>query len=196
MLSSIYRLSLGAGFAVVLSSASCAQSALPIDPAIALLKQPGHHAVIRHALAPGMGDPVGFDLNDCSTQRNLGAQGRRQAVRLGEAFRAAGVVPTRLYASHWCRTRETAKLMNIGPVQDHASVNSVWTASQDTARRQSEEIVDMLSKLDPNETVVIVTHSVNISALTGYGTSSGAGQVIRLENGRVVIAGEFSVDID
>ena len=77
----------------------------------------GHIAVMRHATAPGVGDPEGFRLEDCSTQRTLSEKGRGEARRIGEAFRARGVDVDDVYSSRWCRCLETAELLGLGPVQ-------------------------------------------------------------------------------
>src|SRR3546814_19163678 len=83
----------------------------------AALKQGGHVAIMRHATAPGFGDPEGFRLNDCSTQRNLSDAGRAQARRIGDAIRAHGVTIGRVLSSRWCRCLETAALLGLGPVE-------------------------------------------------------------------------------
>lgn len=84
----------------------------------------GYVVMMRHALAPGTGDPPNFRLEDCSTQRNLSAQGRAQARRIGEAFRRRGIKVARVLSSQWCRCLETARLMNLGAVEPFAPLNS------------------------------------------------------------------------
>ncbi len=79
------------------------------------LRRPGSFALIRHSpLAPGTNDPSGFRLDDCATQRNLSAEGRAQAVRIGELFRANGIAAADVHSSQWCRCLETATLMKLG----------------------------------------------------------------------------------
>src|SRR5262249_3541573 len=88
-------------------------------PAWAALGGDGHVALIRHASAPGaVGDPVDYKLDDCATQRNLSEQGRAEARELGARFRMQKVKVGRVVSSQWCRCRQTAELMNIGPVED------------------------------------------------------------------------------
>ena len=72
--------------------------------------------LFRHALAPGTGDPRNFQLNDCSTQRNLSEEGRKQAVRIGEELKRRKILITRVLSSQWCRCLETAKLMDVGQI--------------------------------------------------------------------------------
>lgn len=70
--------------------------------------------VFRHALAPGVGDPAGFELTDCQTQRNLSEQGRQQAIEMGEKLRELGIVEADVFSSEWCRCLETAELLGFG----------------------------------------------------------------------------------
>ena len=80
----------------------------------------GAIVLFRHANAPGGGDPPGFRLGDCTTQRNLDDAGRRQAQRIGEAFRARGIRVGAVLSSQWCRTRDTATLAFGAAVQEDA----------------------------------------------------------------------------
>ena len=74
------------------------------EPLWALLKSGGQVVFIRHAITtPGVGDPPGMRLDDCASQRNLTDAGRAHARRVGEAFRARGIVVDRLLTSPWCR---------------------------------------------------------------------------------------------
>lgn len=141
---------------------------------------PGRVLVLRHARAPGVGDPPGFVLGDCTTQRNLDARGRDQARRLGERLRAAGYAGARVYTSQWCRCRETARLLGLGPVEDLPLLNSFFAepARRDPQIRAWREFVDRLPR--DGSPVVFVTHQVNITALTGHFPASGEGLVLQL----------------
>ena len=88
---------------------------------LAELAKPGRVLMLRHAQAPGTGDPPSFKLGDCSTQRNLDAVGRAQAGRLGELLAQAGVVHAKVYSSQWCRCLETARQLRLGPVACQAA---------------------------------------------------------------------------
>jgi len=83
-------------------------------------------AMMRHALAPGTGDPENFKLNDCRTQRNLSDQGRKQAETIGERFRKNGIEHAAVFSSAWCRCQDTAEGLKIGPVKTLASLNSFF----------------------------------------------------------------------
>ena len=162
--------------------------------ALQRLAQPGHVVVLRHANAPGVGDPPGMILGDCSTQRNLDARGRAQATRWGERFRAAGVEDVRVYTSQWCRCRETARLFAIGPVEELTALNSFFEHPETKAARLSalRTFLDELPR--DGRPVVMVTHQVTITALTGYFPASGEGLVLKLRpGGGFERVGELSV---
>ncbi len=136
------------------------------------LRAPGALAVMRHALAPGTGDPANFRLEDCSTQRNLDQRGRDQAMRTGDALRAAGVTFDRVWTSQWCRSRDTAMLMDLGEVTEIPALNSFFE-NRGRAEVQTQDLRQQLSDLPPEESVMMVSHQVNISALAGRPTRSG-----------------------
>ena len=155
------------------------------------LKEPDAIAVMRHALAPGTGDPSGFALGDCSTQRNLDVRGREQARKIGKAFRDRGIDFDLVLASLWCRTHETAELLSVGPVVETPSLNSFF---QDfSARdRQTRETLELIQETGGR--IMLVSHQVNISALTGRGTRSGEVLIIRLMDGEAQVIGSIMID--
>jgi phosphohistidine phosphatase SixA len=150
----------------------------PISPAEAeeaawqALKRPGAIALMRHALAPGTGDPPNFVLGDCATQRNLDARGREQARQIGAALREQGIVFDRVLTSQWCRCRETAELLNAGPVENLPALNSFF-ADSSTRSAQTAATEAFLRALPDTTRVLLVTHQVNITALTGVFPASG-----------------------
>jgi phosphohistidine phosphatase SixA len=154
------------------------------------LEQPGAVAIMRHALAPGTGDPSSFKLGDCSTQRTLDDRGRAQARAIGEAFRTRGIAFDRVFTSQWCRTRETAELLGLGDVTDAPALNSFF---QDFSTRESQT-ADARALLAGEEgRLILVTHQVNISALTGRTTRSGEVLVIRSGEQGVEILGSILI---
>lgn len=134
--------------------------------------QGGNVLFLRHALAPGFGDPDHFRLGACATQRNLDARGRDQARALGAALRAQGVRFDAVLSSQWCRCLETARLMEVGPVTPFAGLNSFF---QDHApRRETLALLrDRLAQTPADALVLMVTHQVVIRAITGLSTVSG-----------------------
>ncbi len=163
------------------------------EAALRLLAEPRSHAILRHAIAPGGGDPSGFTLGDCSTQRNLDARGRDQARAIGAAMRDAGITVDRVLTSQWCRSAETARLLNMGEVREEPALNSFF-ADRSTRDAQTAATRDLLAALPPEETAVLVSHQVNITALTGIYPRSGEVVVLRVgQDGEVVPVGRFLV---
>lgn len=148
---------------------------------IELLEQPGHVLLLRHANAPGTGDPAGMKLSDCSTQRNLDEVGRDQARALGQRLRAAGVTNARVYSSELCRCRETARLLDIGPVEALPALNSTVGRPEQERARQLQALRAFMEKLPRDRgPVVLVTHQVIVTALTDNYPDSGGGLILRL----------------
>jgi phosphohistidine phosphatase SixA len=147
---------------------SPAVQADPLDAAAS----PGAVLLMRHATAPGTGDPADMQLGDCSTQRNLSDAGREEARAIGKRLRAAGIKIDRVLSSEWCRTTETAKLLALGPVTAFPPANSFFS-DRSTADRQTAEVLAYLASLPEGERVLIVTHQVNITTLTGITPRSG-----------------------
>jgi broad specificity phosphatase PhoE len=136
------------------------------------LYEPGVVALMRHALAPGTGDPAAFSLEDCSTQRNLDARGRAQARRTGAALREAGVRFDAIWSSQWCRSRDTATLMGLGPVEEQPPLNSFFAGRGDRVA-QTAATRELIAAMPADARLLLVTHQVNITALTGRGVASG-----------------------
>jgi phosphohistidine phosphatase SixA len=146
----------------------------------AALADGGHVALMRHALAPGTGDPEGFRLNDCGTQRNLDQTGRDQARRTGKLFREHGVAVGQVLSSQWCRCLETAELLALGEVFPFPPLNSFF-GERERGRDQTEAVRAFLASADAEgPSLVLVTHQVNITALTGIFPASGEIVVLRL----------------
>ena len=128
---------------------------------------------VRHALAPGTGDPTHFELKDCATQRNLDDVGREQAKRLGVKMRDLGISFSRIYSSQWCRCLETAELMQMGVVEELPYLNSFYQGIVPRAETLAglRQVLDDLP--EDGSVTLMVTHFVTISAITGQGVGSG-----------------------
>lgn len=152
-----------------------------------LRKKEGHYFVLmRHALAPGTGDPANFRVDDCSTQRNLSAEGREQARRTGEAFKARGIVVDLVLSSQWCRCLQTAQLLDIGEVEEFLPLNSFFR-DRSTEPSQTASVREYMRDLgDARGVTVMVTHFVNIVALSDINASSGEMVVMRVTEGDLV----------
>jgi len=159
------------------------------DAVAAKLAEPGHIAIMRHALAPGTGDPANFTLGDCSTQRNLSEAGRRQARRTGDFLRSVGVEQARVFSSQWCRCLDTAELLDLGPVEELPALNSFFEA-RSRGPEQTQALREKIAGMDLSQPVVMVTHQVNITSLTSVFPSSGEIVVLRrLDDGEIDVVG-------
>lgn len=147
----------------------------------------GHIVMMRHALAPGTGDPDSFVLRDCSTQRNLSKEGRAQAERIGARLRSAGLEAARVLSSQWCRCLDTAQLLNLGPLEELEPLNSFFR-ERELQPAATQALKDWLATQPSGEPLVLVTHQVNITALTGIFPQSG--EMIVLARSK---AGDFPV---
>jgi phosphohistidine phosphatase SixA len=156
------------------------------------LESPTAIAVMRHALAPGGGDPAIFELGDCSTQRNLDNRGRAQAQRIGAALRARGIAFEQVWSSQWCRCVDTAGLLGLGEVQEIPALNSFFQA-RSRAEAQTAEILAQL-RAHHGGRLMLVTHQVNITALTDVFPGSGEIVVIELEDGAVRVTGRILIE--
>lgn len=164
------------------------------EAVLAQLAEPGVHAIMRHALAPGFSDPSDFDVEDCGTQRNLDARGRAQARAVGEMIRAAGAEIHEVWSSRWCRCLDTAREMKIGVVREAPALNSFFE-NRSNGPIQTLELQKLLSEVAPDRTVFLVTHQVNISAFLGTATSSGEIVVFRYREGVPEILGQVTVPL-
>lgn len=156
-----------------------------------LLSEPGAIAIMRHALAPGTSDPTGFDVQDCSTQRNLDARGRAQAKAIGTEMRDRSIMFKAVYTSQWCRCRETADLLDVGPVSEHTALNSFF---QDRSTREAQTEATRHIIYAADWPILMVTHQVNITALTDVFPTSGEIVVIRAHaHNRIEVLGTIEV---
>jgi broad specificity phosphatase PhoE len=142
------------------------------DAAWEAARRGGAAVLMRHAIAPGGGDPPGFRLDDCSTQRLLSEAGRAQARAIGEGLRARGIASARVLSSAWCRCVETAALLGLGAVTIEPILNSFF-ADRSTAEAQTAALRGLLRDRSGPRPLVLVTHQVNITALTGVFPAAG-----------------------
>ena len=137
------------------------------------IKEGGKLIFIRHAYAPGNGDPTNFNLNDCSTQRNLSDEGRKQAKLIGEFFIKNKVETDKVLSSEWCRCKETAKIA-FKNFSTNSFLNSFYSSKYAKNKdKQIRALIEYLKNLDKNNNLVLVTHYVLISEVLNYSPSSG-----------------------
>jgi phosphohistidine phosphatase SixA len=147
---------------------------------------------MRHAIAPGTGDPANFKLGDCSTQRNLSAQGRTQAQQIGAEFRNRNIKIARVLSSQWCRCLETAKLINLGKVEPLRTLNSFFSDSSQEARQTATIRKLIVDNRNTKGAVILVTHQVNITAITDIVPQSGEAVILKSDGqGKIQIVGRI-----
>ena len=160
------------------------------DAALVAQLRAGRCAVLwRHAqTTPGVGDPPGFSLGVCSTQRNLSTEGRAQATAAGEWFKSRALKPVAVRSSAWCRCRDTADLA-FGHHEHWAALDSTFGGAPDSpARRQA--LMDALARIPVGAFEVWVTHQVNIGGFTGESVAMGEAVIVAPE-GKVVGRSSF-----
>jgi phosphohistidine phosphatase SixA len=155
------------------------------------LKSGRHVALIRHAEAPGVGDPAGFRLDDCATQRNLSDAGRRQAEQAGALFRRMGVERATVYSSQWCRCLDTARGLGLGTVVPQPALNSFFD-NGGAEQAQTGQLRQLIRRRPAGMPLVLVTHQVNITALTGVYPAAGEIIVLRPDRDGLVVLGRLA----
>ena len=130
--------------------------------------------MIRHALAPGRGDPKGFKINDCSTQRNLDETGVNQSKNIGKLFKEKKIKIDQVLSSQWCRCKDTAKYA-FKNYKEFSALNSTFSAPYDkNEKKQINELKNFVKKWNgKGGNLILVTHYVVILAMTGQASSSG-----------------------
>jgi phosphohistidine phosphatase SixA len=137
------------------------------------LKDGGKLIFIRHAYAPGSGDPNNFKLNDCSTQRNLSEDGRRQAEYIGEFFKKNKIKIDKVLSSEWCRCKETAKIA-FNDYSTNNFLNSFYSPKYSKNKdMQVESLNNYIRNFNSDKNLILVTHYVLIFEVLNYAPSSG-----------------------
>ena len=140
---------------------------------VEILKKGGNIIFIRHAIAPGNGDPPNFDISNCSTQRNLSKDGELQALKIGKFFKKNDIKFTKVLSSEWCRCKDTAKIA-FGNYETKNFLNSFY--DERFSKNKDKQILDFqkfIKNWDHSGNIALVTHYVVISEILDFTTSSG-----------------------
>lgn len=165
---------------------------LSVDEAARRLAPGGYALLIRHASTdPGTGDPPGFKVDDCATQRNLSAAGRSEAAALGQALRTRGVRIDEVRSSAWCRCLDTARLA-FGEPRPWQPLNSFF-GERSRADAQTAAVRVEIARIAPPRLVAMVTHQVNISALVDVYPAQGEVIAARWRDGNLYPEFRFRV---
>jgi len=155
------------------------------------LEDGGKLIFIRHAYAPGSGDPNNFNLNDCSTQRNLSREGREQAESIGKFFKENHIKIDKVLSSEWCRCQETAKIA----FKDYSTIsflNSFYSSRYAKNKdKQIKALNNYIKNFESKKNLILVTHYVLISEIFKYGASSGE---IVVSDKKFNIVGSIEID--
>ena len=143
------------------------------DKLILSLKEGGKIVMIRHAYAPGSGDPSNFSIEDCSTQRNLSKNGIKQSKKIGNFFRKNKIPIDIVLSSEWCRCKDTA-LNAFKNFETNSFLNSFYDIKfQNNKDEQITELKNYIKKWDKKENLVLITHYVVISEILNVSSNSG-----------------------
>ena len=172
--------------ALLVLALACVNATAEVPQSVSDRLRNGDVLLLRHAIAPGFGDPDNFRPGDCSTQRNLSDEGREQARAIGNWLKAHGINRAAVYSSQWCRCLETAELLDLGEVQPLPALNSFFQRPEDRAGNLAA-LRRFLADWRPSDMpLVLVTHQVTVTAMTGIFPGSGEGVVARLaDNGEL-----------
>lgn len=170
----MYRRTFLATFSLLAAQLTGAADNADNEAAWRLLKEGGHIILMRHALTDeGISDPPTFRLGDCSTQRNLSATGRDDAREIGAAFRSQQIALGPVLSSRWCRCVDTARLA-FGRVEPAPMLDSMFEEAAAARTRKLRKIMSYVNAYQQPGNLVLVTHDVNIRALTGESVAAGA----------------------
>jgi phosphohistidine phosphatase SixA len=158
------------------------------------LRAGGHVALMRHADAPGgVGDPPGFSVDDCATQRNLSEKGRVDAEKIGSRLKGEGIAFEKILSSPWCRCIDTAKLMNLGTVETEATFGNV-VVLKDQRQTLTAGARALIAQWTASGNLLVVTHGANIQALIGVWLASGEIVVVKGGSDRAKPVGRLLLD--
>lgn len=164
--------------ALLLCSLVLAAPSAATEAGWALLREGGHVVLLRHANAPGVGDPANLDISDCRTQRNLSERGRLQARRIGALMAARAAPVERVLSSRYCRCLETAReAFGASLVEPFPALDS-FLADKESGPERTAAVVDFVKSYTGSGNVVLVTHQVNIEALTGRRPREGEAVIV------------------
>lgn len=176
------------------SIAACTRAWAQNEALWSALAAGGVAMLLRHAQTePGVGDPPGFRIGDCSTQRNLSAEGRRQAERIGATLAARRIRIDRVLSSQWCRCLDTARLaFPAATVEPDPALNSFFD-DRSRSSGQTRELLAKIAAVRAPANAAFVTHHVNILALTGEAVGSGEAVLVRDGGGAATVLGRLAL---
>jgi phosphohistidine phosphatase SixA len=183
-------------FTLLLGLCGTAQVAGADDAADAwkALRAGGHVALMRHADAPGgVGDPPGFRVDDCATQRNLSEKGRGDAEKIGSRLKGEGIAFEKILSSPWCRCIDTVRLMDLGTIETEVTFGNV-VVLKDQRQTLTARARALIAQWTAGGNLLVVSHGANIQALTGVWLASGEIVVVKGGSDRAEPVGRLLLD--
>ena len=160
-------------FLLIIISLTISNQVLSEDKILESLKEGGKIIFIRHAYAPGGGDPQNFNINDCSTQRNLSNEGINQSKLIGEFFKTNKIKIDKVLSSEWCRCKDTAKFA-FNDFETFDALNSFFSAKfAKNEKKQIKDLKNYIKNWKSNKNLILVTHYVVILSILNKAVSSG-----------------------
>ena len=160
-------------FLLIIISLTISNQVLSEDKILESLKEGGKIIFIRHAYAPGGGDPQNFNINDCSTQRNLSDEGINQSKLIGEFFKTNKIKIDKVLSSEWCRCKDTAKFA-FNDFETFDALNSFFSAKfAKNEKKQIKDLKNYIKNWKSNKNLILVTHYVVISSILNIAVGSG-----------------------
>ena len=160
-------------FLLIIISLTISNQVLSEDKILESLKEGGKIIFIRHAYAPGGGDPQNFNINDCSTQRNLSDEGINQSKLIGEFFKTNKIKIGKVLSSEWCRCKDTAKFA-FSDFETFDALNSFFSAKfAKNEKKQIKDLKNYIKNWKSNKNLILVTHYVVISSILNIAVGSG-----------------------
>jgi phosphohistidine phosphatase SixA len=168
----------------------CAAAAQATEAGWALLRDGGHVVLIRHAMISGSSEPASFDIEKCSTQRNLSERGKQQARKIGALFAARAAPLERVLSSRYCRCLDTARL-GFGQSPEKFEALDMLSADDTTRKGQLDAIIAEIAQFSGSDNLVMVTHLENIRELTGISPREGEAVIVQPDGERLRVLGRI-----
>ena len=157
----------------------------------ALLREGGHVVLMRHAMAPGSGDPANFDIDNCSTQRNLSDRGRQQADRIGVLISARASRTEHVLSSRYCRCLDTARFAFDELEVEVFEALDPPSADPGLAKAQLAAVVERIKSYSGSGNLIMITHKETIQALAGVAAHEGEAIIVTADSDKVRVLGKI-----
>jgi phosphohistidine phosphatase SixA len=177
-------------FAILLAAFFATPPAFATEAGWARLGEGGYVVLLTHAEAPGVGDPANFDIENCSTQRNLSDRGQQQARRMGPLFLTRAAQTERVLSSRWCRTLETARIA-FGDDPEPFDALDPFPADEEVAAERRAAVMEVIQNFSGSGNLVMVTHPETVNTLTDVTPRQAEAVIVVPEGNLLRVAGRI-----